>query len=75
MRAMRWLGLAMVIAAVVLAAGRSFERAGLLEKWLGWSALNGFAERTLEILSTAPLLVALLAAGGTLLVLGVLLRR
>lgn len=72
---LRLLGLMLVVGAVVLAAGRSLERAGLLEKWLGWSALHGFAQRSLEILWTTPLLVALLAAGGTLIVVGFLSRR
>ncbi|KAA0213542.1 MAG: hypothetical protein DYG94_12840 [Leptolyngbya sp. PLA3] len=72
---MRLLGVALALAAVVLAAGRAFQRSGLLEKWLGWSALHGFFQRTLEILSTAPLLVALLTAGATLIVIGTLGRR
>lgn len=72
---MRLLGLALVVGAVILALGRAFERSGLLEKWLGWSTLHGFFQRTLEILSTAPLLVGMLAAGGTLMAIGVLWRR
>lgn len=72
---MRLLGVALVLGAIVLAVGRAFERSGLLEKWLGWSVLHGFFQRTLEILSTAPLLVGMLAAGATLIAIGVLWRR
>lgn len=72
---MRLLGVALVVAAVVLGVGHAFERSGVLEKWLGWSVLHGFLQRTLEILSTTPLLVGMLAAGGTLIVVGMLWRR
>lgn len=72
---MRLLGVVLVIGAVLLAVGRAFERGGLLEKWLGWSALHGFFQRTVELLSSTPLLVGMMAAGGTLIAIGVLWRR
>lgn len=75
MRTMRLLGVILVVGAIVLASGRAFERSGLLEKWLGWSTLHGFFERTVQLLSTTPLLVGMMAAGSALIAIGVLWRR
>lgn len=69
------LGLVLILAAVLLAVARSFERAALIERIFGWNALRDFISRTLDILTTAPVLVALLAVGGTLLVTSLLSRR
>jgi len=69
------LGLILILSAVVLAAMRAFERTAVLERIFGWSALQSFASRTLDTLTTAPVLVALLAAGGTLIAVGLIRRR
>lgn len=68
-------GLALVVVSIVLATGRALDRTGLLEKWLGWSALRGFGSRVGESLTTAPMLVAMLAIGCTLVIVGAIRRR
>lgn len=69
------LGLAAVGAALVLALADAFERTGLLARWFGWNALRGLGARALETLTAAPLLVALLAVGGTLIAAAALSRK
>lgn len=69
------LGFALVVVSIALATGRALDRTGLLEKWLGWNALRGFGNRLLESLTTVPMLVAMLAIGCTLVLVGVVRRR
>ncbi|GAB4383974.1 MAG: hypothetical protein Kow0022_05150 [Phycisphaerales bacterium] len=65
----------LILTAVVLATGRAVDQTGLLERWFGWNALRGFGRRVLESMTTVPTLVALLTAGCTLVVVGLVRRR
>ncbi len=69
------IGVIAIVTAIAFALSRSFQRTGLFEKFFGWSALRSFTERTGEVLTSTPMLVALLAVGGTLLLAAVLVRK
>ncbi len=69
------LGVIAVVTAVAFAMSRSFQRAGLFEKLFGWSALRGFFERVAEVLTSTPMLVALLLGGVTLLLAAAFARK
>lgn len=74
-RIMLCLGVAMLCVAAALAIADAFERTGLVTKWFGVNAVRGFGSRTLDTLTAAPLLIALLAIGGTLIAAAVLSRK
>jgi len=74
-RVMLAFGVLVVAATVVLALLEAFERTGLLTRWFGVSALRGFGSRALDTLTATPLLIALLAVGGTLIAAAVLSRK
>jgi hypothetical protein len=68
-------GVVAIVTAIAFALSRSFQRAGLFEKFFGWSALRSFSGRTGEVLTSTPLLIALLALGVTLLLAAALTRK
>jgi hypothetical protein len=69
------LGVIAIVTAIAFALSRSFQRAGLFEKFFGWGAVRSFSGRTGEVLTSTPLLIALLALGVTLLLAAALTRK
>jgi hypothetical protein len=69
------LGLSIVVVAAALALTDAFGRTGPLARWLGWNAMRGLGARALDTLTATPLLIALLAAGGTLIAAAVFSRK
>jgi len=69
------IGIIAIVTAIAFALSRSFQRAGLFEKFFGWSALRSFTGRAGEVLTSTPMLVALLAVGGTLLLAAAFARK
>ena len=74
-RTMSAIGIIAIVTAIAFALSRSFQRAGLFEKFFGWSALRSFTGRAGEVLTSTPMLVALLAVGGTLLLAAAFARK